>query len=278
MLAMVLATPACGTRPPAAGGPRLQRGTASAIPLERYQGRLRLVRVRAAGREWRLLLDTGGGVTLVSPAMADALGCIARGRVVGHRMTGEPFVSQSCVAPPLEIAGWRAPAQTLGVFDLMALLPAGWPRVDGLLSLRTFAGERVTLDLAHDTLLVARARADSAPPGTRVPGRTASGPSGAELLVYVGVPVTPDTLWLLVDSGNLGPVLLAPHAARLLGVADSVGAEATVQLPMAPGLTESVAILVRELILDGALNAAWLERGRLTFDLATGETWWVPRR
>jgi hypothetical protein len=240
------------------------------IPLAPYQGRLRAVRVRAADREWELLFDTGGGLTLVSPALAEAVGCTPRGRVTGHRMSGESISVPTCASGALAIGGWIAPPQTLGIFDVMTLLPSDWPRLDGVVALRSFAGRRLTIDPA--------ALGETAGVGaTRLLSRVATGAGGGELLVFAGVTVGTDTLWLEVDSGNLGAVHLAPHAARLLGVSDSVGAEhPEIMLSLVPGHPSAVRGRVRELILDGALNAEWLERGRLTIDLAHGTLWWRP--
>lgn len=249
------------------------------IGLEPYMGRLRTVRVRAANREWNLLFDTGGGVTIVSPAAAEAMRCLPRGRLTGHRMSGEAISMPTCAPGALEIDGWMAPPQTLAIFDIMSLLPSDWPRIDGVVSLRSFTDRLVTLDLAVNTLVVHGERTtageDLPSVGTRIPGRIATGPSGGELLVFAGVVTGADTLWLLVDSGNLDVVPLAPHAARLLGMPDTVGAEdARLSLPLAPAEPSVVHARVRELILDGALNAAWLEQGRLTMRLADGSLWW----
>lgn len=252
-------------------------GDTGRIALEPYQGRLRAVRVRAAGRGWQLLFDTGGGTTLVSPALAQALGCAPRGRMTGHRMSGEAITMPTCAPGTLTIGGWSASPQTLGVFDVMSLLPRDWPRVDGVVSLRSFAGHRVTLDLAANVLVVHDTRAEPDLGAFRLAGRIATGASGAELLALGGVTVGVDTLWFLVDSGNLDAVLLAPHAARLLGMADSVGTEQPqLALSLVPRRPSTVRARVRSLILDGALNAAWLEQGRLTMDLVDGRLWWMP--
>lgn len=248
------------------------------VMLARYQGRLRIVRVQVANRDWQFLFDTGGGSTLISPDVAAAIGCIPKGSITGHRMSGEAIVTPSCPGPPLTIGGWTAPPQTLGVFDLMSLLPRDWPRLDGVISLRSFAGRRITLDLAANTLTIHASGDDGNPGAMPFTGRIASGPSGAELLAFAAVPLAPDTLWLEIDSGNLDAVLLAPHAARMLSLEDSVGTEhPQISLPFPPGSALKARARVRPLILDGALNAEWLERGRLTMDLATSRFWWAPR-
>ena len=261
---------------PGPGASTAESARETTIPLARYQGRLRIVRVHAANRDWQFLFDTGGGSTMISPDVAAAIGCTPRGSITGHRMNGDAVVTPSCTGSPLTIGGWIAPPQTLGVFDLMSLLPGDWPRLDGVISLRSFAGRRVTLDLAANSVTVHASGHDRSPDGAvAFTGRIATGPSGAELLVFAAVPIATDTLWLEVDSGNLDAVLLAPHAARLLRLEDSVGTEyPEISLPFPQGAALKTRARVRALILDGALNAEWLERGRLTMDLATSRFWW----
>lgn len=263
---------------PAPGANTAEPARDATIALARYQGRLRIVRVHAANRDWQFLFDTGGGSTLISPDVAAAIGCTARGSITGHRMNGEAIVTPTCSAPPLTIGGWTAPPQTLGVFDLMSLLPRDWPRLDGVISLRSFAGRRITLDLAANSLTVHAAGDDRSPEGMAFTGRIASGPSGAELLAFAAISVKSDTLWLEIDSGNLDAVLLAPHAARLLDLQDAAGTEhPEISFPFPPGAALRTRARVRPLILDGALNAEWLERGRLTMDLAASRFWWQQR-
>lgn len=267
----------CGPTSRYRGDPSLSATThgGTFIHLEPYQGRLRAVRVQAANREWLLLFDTGGGTTVVSPALAEALKCAPRGRITGFRMSGQSITMPSCAADALVVGGWRATPQAIGVFDVMTLVPAEWPRLDGVISLRSFAGHRLTLDLAANAVVV-NAQLDVG--AKELLGRLATGVSGSELLVFAGIVAGRDTLWLEVDSGNLDAVLLAPHAARVLGMADSVGTERNdLVLSLVPGRPSTVLARVRTLILDGALNAAWLERGQLTMDLMHGRLWWAPR-
>lgn len=156
--------------------------------------------------------------------------------------------------------------------DLMPLLPAGLPRVDGVVSLATFAGRTITLDLAHERILVESAESARARTRAMLPLqlRLTTGVDGSELLAFVGLPVAGTTLWLLVDNGNLDDVVVAPHAARLLGLASDAPA-GTVRLPLAPGFAVDARVRVRDLIYDGALSEAVLRRATWTFDLATGQ-------
>src|SRR5687768_2932231 len=73
------------------------------IPLRPLWGRLKTVRVHVAGDSLDFLFDTGGSVTLVSPAVAARLGCVPTGRQLGFRMTGEKLAGPYCPAVPLRV-------------------------------------------------------------------------------------------------------------------------------------------------------------------------------
>src|SRR5689334_25368469 len=74
-------------------GPDLVRPrTAVHVALRPYFRGLRTVEVRVAGISRSFLVDTAGGRTLLTPAMAASLGCAPRGRAVGYRMNGDPVV------------------------------------------------------------------------------------------------------------------------------------------------------------------------------------------
>ena len=77
-------------------------------------------------------------------------------------------------------------------------------------------------------------------------------------------------MWLLLDSGNGDPALVAPHVAAMAGLKggegdaiihiDGVG---PVQLPIRP----------QPIIYDGVLGASFIQDWTLTFDLASARAW-----
>jgi len=233
------------------------------------------------------LFDTGGGGTLLTPKTAERAGCVPFGRATGFRLSGERLDSPLCDSMAFRIgapAGYAVRLES-GVFDLMRLLPPDWPELGGLLSLHSFEGRAITLDLRADLLIV---ETDSSlaervrhmrPMRARI-GRQ-SGGGGVDL--FVQARARRGTLWLELDSGNLGPVLLAPHALEQLGArapADSAagrseGAESGWHVPLElVGLPPlDVAIEQREMIYDGVLNAAAMKRMVLTMDLRDGSLW-----
>lgn len=107
---------------------------------------------------------------------------------------------------------------------------------------------------------------------TPLAARLATGISGGELGVFIGVPVQTTVLWLEWDSEHNARTFLAPHAAKLLGVADSTQ-QATIELPLAPGVHPTIAVQTKDIIHDGVLSARFLERATWSVDLATGRMW-----
>jgi len=253
------------------------------LPLRPYVGRLRTLTVEVAGESGAFLFDTGGGRTLVTPEVAERVGCEPAGRSVGFRMSGERVDFALCGEVSLEMQGEPFPHSEVAVFDLMGLLPEGLPTLDGLVSLETFRDLPVTLELAADRLVVETGHSLE----TRVAGmrelraRWATGSDGSSLVPFVGVDAPgPRMLWFEVDSGNLDAVLLAPHAARLLGLEAPAGHPPderweveSVPLSLAEGLTLETPAAVEEILYDGALSAAFLERLVLTMDAGAGRMW-----
>lgn len=247
------------------------------VELVPYASRLVTVRAIAGIDTLRLLFDTGGGRTLLAPDVAHRLGCIPSGHVMGFRMTGERVEFTQCPGATLTIGQLSVRHAPIGVFDLMALLPAGLPRLDGVLSLETFAGQTITLNLLCRRLIVeSPASARERTRGMRpIAMRIATGPSGAELTAFLRVDATPIPLWLEFDSGNLGYVLLSPESARALGMGTITGRDSaiTTQLAVSGLEARSTRAGVSDLIHDGALSAEFISQGEFTLDLASGMAW-----
>lgn len=251
--------------------PPTQAAAPVSVPLRRLHGRLRTVRVRVGHDSLDFLLDTGNGTTLISPALAAKLGCDPVGRAVGFRMTGEQMAGPRCEGVGIDVAGIHVELAA-GVMDMSQLLGRPAPSVAGVLSLQAFAGHAITLDLSGERLVLETPASllERTRTMRRVPLRLATGVAGADLCAFVGVPAGRTTLWLEWDSGHQAPTFLAPHAARLLGVPDSV---TRTDVEMELGDTAVVPAVVRDIIYDGVLGAATLERATWTLDLAHGQMW-----
>lgn len=242
------------------------------VPLRPYVGRLVTAPVVAGRDTLHLLLDTGGGETLITPEVARSLGCVPHGRSVGFRMTGERVEFARCNDVTLEIGGRGFPHREIGVWDIMAILPEGLPPLDGVLALDTFAEQPFTLDLQGRELILEGegTLANRIEGMTRVEARVSTGPAGGDLTLFVrGVLDEPG--WFLLDSGNLDEIQIAPHMIHRTGpvprVIEGVGFELQ-GLPPA-----EVSVQVAEIIYDGALAESFLREWIWTFDPGTGSLW-----
>ncbi len=245
------------------------------IRLAVEPGRLPCVCVRWGESEHTFLFDTGAGVTLVTPALAASKGAEPYGRLTGYRMRGErvDFAQVSDVA--LSIGGRALVPGPVGVFDVGALLPPDWPRVDGVLSLASFAGERLTIDAPQSTLVweSAESLAARAAGMLEVSARIARPVQGVALDVFLEGRVGGRRAWLELDTGNLGPVIAAAHIG--LEPTERGGKDLEVRLAgeSAPWRTR---VVVTELILDGNLGSSFLAERVVSLDLDAARAWVAP--
>lgn len=248
------------------------------IPFTRGPGHLRTIRVRVGPDSADYLFDTGGGVTVISPQDSALLGCTPGGRGFGVRLTGEVLSGRTCANVTLGVGPFSVTTDA-GVMDLAKLLGPGAPRVRGLVSLNAFEGRALTLDLAHEQMIVETptslaARVRSMVP---LPMRLATGEHGGQLTVYVGIRARNGAmLWFEWDSENNASTLVSPLALALLG-GDSTSRMTDLPVTLAPGLEVAIPMMTKgNMIHDGVLSAGFMERAVWTVDLEHGTLWVGP--
>jgi predicted aspartyl protease len=235
------------------------------------------IEIDVAGAKRTVLLDSGGGVTVLSPAVAAALHCTPHGRLSAHRMSGERLDMPVCENVDLAIGGQHLHVPVAGVFDLGALVPQGWPHIDGLVSLQTFQDSPVTIDLASHTLVLESEQSLSmrVSKATPLEVRLARPAAGVALDVFVAAHKVAggEKLWLILDTGSDGSLILAPHAAKLLGAEGSDGAKTSIEIEVSGLGVLALPANVRDVIYDGNIGVPALKAYALTFDLARGQAW-----
>lgn len=157
------------------------------IPLAQYAGVLRSIPVRIGDRDVPFLFDTGGGGTILSPKSAESLGCRPFGRGTGFRHDGGRVDARRAGPVELSIGDYRRIGE-VGVLDLDQLL-AGLPPVGGIISLETFAGRAITVDLSNGKLIVedAASLVERRKSSQEIKIRIARQSAGAGLDVFVAV-------------------------------------------------------------------------------------------
>ena len=241
------------------------------IPLRPLVDGLFTVDVQVGGETQRFLVDTGAGITVVTPEVARAAGCTPFGRLTGFRSAGERQDGPRCTSVRMTLGAIEVSPEA-GVIDLAAL---GLQGLGGILSLQTLEGHALTLDLAAHRLTIesSRSLAERIAGMQEVSVRPGRQAGGAALDYFVEVETQTGNLWLLLDSGNTQPVLLSPHALQQLGT-DIPATDVRPVSLFVPGLGPIVVNATQsERIYDGLLNAAFMTARTITFDLPNQRVW-----
>jgi len=247
------------------------------VQLQDYQGVLVTVPIHVGDETLPFIFDTAGGVTVVTPQVAERLGLATYGRVTAFRMSGERLDLPRCTDASLGFGTLDLEASP-ALLDVMKLLPEGWPELGGIVSLDTLRHHAVTLDLQRSMVIVESESSLEQRLRTMHPlrSRFARQAGGASLDVFVEVSAGQGNLWMELDSGNAGPVLLAPHSLVQLGItAGHADGEWSGEIPLTfPGVGTIRAECVEgDLIYDGALNFETMKKTTWTFDLPSATVW-----
>lgn len=244
------------------------------LTLKPYAGTsLRTVDVTIGGRTSPFIFDTGGGNLFINPDQVANAGCKPFGKATGFRADGQPISVPRCGPIAVQIGGFHAKTE-VNVFDLSALLGKKAPPVGGLLGMTPFRDQAITLDMAHDRVIVETPKSlhrrirDMHP----IRARIARGPGG-DVEPFIQVRAKSGTLWMEVDSGNNGPVFLSSTAADQLGIKLNKGERRKLDLDVVGLGKVPVTVVRRDMIYDGQLNPAFLKKMTITFDFASGRAW-----
>lgn len=264
------------------------------IKLRPYLGGLRTLPVLVGDDTLEFLFDTGAGISLLDAAVAPRAGCHPSGRSGGYRNNGEWIEFRECTLVDLEIGGIVLSHDEIGVFDLMGFLRGLVPSeielrpLGGVLGLRSFANQFVTLDLANDRLILESYDSYQARVADmrRMPVRIGTG-EGDELNVFVEGRAGGHSLWLKLDSGNLDLTRLDLHSLPFFGYpaspaagppdpASGVRIEHEVDLEITGIGPVKVAAAFSGLTIDGLLGLAFMKQYEFTFALKAGKAWARP--
>jgi len=243
------------------------------IKLTRFRKALWKVHVTVKGKPGDFLLDTGGGVTLLTEEFSKGVPCKFWGRTTGYNMFGKRGDGPHCDNVEIKAGDVALTPVSVGKIDFGEQFP-GDKAPDGLLSLDAFDGKAITLDQAAGTLTVETPRSLARrTKGTReLPLRLSRDCSARCLNAFVGVHVSEGMTWLILDSGAGGVSLISKDHAALFGL-DPAAKEQRLRYEVAPGVRVDSPVLVTDLIMDGNLGQPFMSRYRITLDLAGGRLW-----
>ncbi|WP_244650369.1 aspartyl protease family protein [Sphingomonas sp. CFBP 13706] len=241
------------------------------LPLESYRKGV-AARVKVAGRERLFQLDTAGGLTVISPALAKEIDCQPWGSITGFHMTGTKITAPRCDNVAIH---WKNQTLQSPVAIVMDVGSPDTP-IDGLLALDAFAGRTVTIDFAGRelTLETRESEAGRKANAVELPAHLAREIGGLALSVFIDVPTERGPARLELDSGNGGTILVAPKLLPLLGLKKVTG-EGPQQgrFQIAPSVEASGMIFSPDIVIDGNLGMPFLKDWVVTMDLAQGRVW-----
>jgi len=238
---------------------------------------LRTVRVTVAGKTGDFILDTGGGISVISPSLAEKAGCMPWAQITGFRLTGERLTMPRCDDLAIDAGGVALISPSAGVFDLSTLLPPDAPKVEGLIALDSLMAHPFTLELKVGRLtfetaesLVARTAG-----ATEIPIRYHRQAGGISLTAMARVPTPQGDLWMQLDSGSDAPLLVARTSAAPLGLDPELPRQ-SLKLALTNTLAVEADTRVRDMIIDGNIGLPIMKDWIMTFDLANQKLWIGP--
>ena len=248
------------------------------VVLKNYINNLKKVDVEISGKSYSFLFDTGGGETMISPGIAKELNKNVHGQVAGYRMSGEMIIYPVCDSITISIGHTKIFHTTVGVWDLMRILPKDFPELNGIISLHSFKDRIISLDLKNNWLIIENESSfkKQISKSKILRGRFANGLAGNELNIFLPVYKNKTAFWFLFDSGNIGNLLFSHHAAyewKLEKDSITINKEfGEVSIALGNKKLNTTAESA-SIIYDGALNFNLISKSVYTIDFVHRKIW-----
>lgn len=242
--------------------------------LEPYRKTIAL-RAEVDGHPGLFTFDTAGGITLLSPAFAKKIGCTPWGRLSGHRMMGDRLDMPRCDDVPLRLGDRTYRLPVTGVLDIAALIAKDAAPLEGSIALDAFTGKTITIDFPAMQLIVESADSLRERVGAAqfLPVKLSRELQGRALAASVGVPTPRGMLWMELDSGNGGTILVSKAYAAEFGLNPEEEGPQQADFAVSKTLCAQGMAFTPDMILDGNLGMPFLKDKIVTMDLADGRLW-----
>ncbi|TCP83639.1 hypothetical protein C8J42_11821 [Sphingomonas sp. PP-CE-1A-559] len=249
------------------------------IPLSPYLGVLWSFEADFGGKRRTFLFDTAGGITAITPESAAEIACLPWGQLTGFRMRGDRVDLPRCDDVTIRSNGATLAAPTVGVLDFSTLLPKDAPPLAGSVALDSFAGNVVTIDLAHrqivlETTASMKRRISS---GREVELRLSREVAGLAMTPFVAVQTPKGKVWMELDTGSNSSIIVSAHDAELFAMKPHDKEPQTFR----GKLVGDIALAVDDarsmpLAIDGNIGAGVLKDWIVTLDIVRGRAWFSP--
>ena len=255
-----------------ASGPKAR---ALEIALEPYADSHWAFRAAVKGHEELFVLDTGGGLTAISPQMAAEIGCEPWGQLTGFRMRGDRLDLKRCDNVAFDAPGFAIRLPTVGIWDFNKSLPPGAAPIAANVGLDAFAGQVITLDFANRKLILEtpaslKTRIANA---TEVPAHFIKEVEGYSTTFAIGLDTSNGRVWMNIDSGDDVPITVGRHIAAVLSLDPEKRGPQPLDTSLAGGVALRGQAYVTDLSFDGNIGSPIISRWVLTIDLVRQRIW-----
>jgi hypothetical protein len=252
------------------------------------------VPVRVGDRAYRFLVDSGAGLSVVSPALADAVGAVETGTSFsGRRMSGQLVTAPLVELPEVSVGGFVVTGLTAGRIDVSP--SDGEAFFDGILGLDVFADTTLTIDPLSHEVVVGDDRVGSRS-ALVVPVEVDRDGPAVSMFAPVSLP-TGRVVKAELDTGSQALILdqrfmpdceVTPDDDRLdtrTGVDETgyhwtrsfVTIDGGLELAGLPGTRqERPRVMFQDIVHDGQVGTDFLDRYRYTFDVGGAQLLLAP--
>lgn len=241
-------------------------------------GKAPTVNVEIGGKTYPFLFDTGGGITTISPKIAQEIGCTPFGQITGWNAGGTRLDFKRCDNVELKMGDYTTRVD-MGLYEIMTFFSPDTKEIGGIVALQTFRDHVITIDLAGNKLTVETEKSfaerirDMKPLESRIGSQGA----GAVIDLFVAANTPKGKIWMEFDTGNFGTLQFAPHAQEMLGINFDAPNRAKMTKPVKidiAGLGQiEMPARERQMIYDAMLNYETISKWTVTIDLRSGKMW-----
>jgi hypothetical protein len=254
--------------------------TPGLIHLEPYLDEHWTFRAKIKGREELFLMDTGGGLTAVSPEAAAEIGCEPWGLLTAFRMRGDRLDLKRCDNVEIDAGGIPLRLPTTGIWDFSKMLPKDAPQIAGNVGLDAFAGRMVTLDIGNRQLVIETPKSLEVriAAAKEVPVQFIKEAEGYSTTIAAALDTAKGRIWMHLDSGDDVPITIGSHVAGALGLDPQKKGAQPLDVSLVGGVALRGSAHVKDIIFDGNIGAPVIAGWIMTMDLVHQRLWIAPAR
>jgi hypothetical protein len=266
---LCLAAPAHGMNP---------RGAPAVIHLEPYVENHWAFKARINGHEELFLMDTGGGLTAVSPEAAAKIGCESWGQLTGFRMRGDRVDVKRCDNVEIDAGGNLLHLPTTGIWDFSKMMPKDAAPIAGNVGLDAFAGRVITLDIGNRQLVIETPKSLKAriAAAKEVPVQFIKEAQGYSTTIAAALDTPKGRIWMHLDSGDDVPITIGSHVAGAMGLDSQKKGAQPLDASLVGGVALRGSAHVKDIIFDGNVGAPIISGWIVTIDLVHQRLWIAP--